>query len=103
MVIGVSACNIGLPDLFPISAPFIVKGTFEERAAFLQAPCPVWVDTTGVVYHLFQNEVISNEDFDRVTTPGVTSRLRLEIRRDLTVGCPMGKTVEVIQVLEIIQ
>jgi hypothetical protein len=80
------------------SAPFVVQGTFEQRSDFGRA-CPVWVDVTGVVYHLFQDEALPNADFDAVTTPGARSRLLVVERFDLTVGCLQGPTLEVQEVL----
>jgi len=97
------ACSVELPNPFTLGSPFIVKGTAELRTPFGGTPCPVWVDSTGVVYHLFQTDAVTNTDFDRITTTGVTSRLRLAVRDDLKVGCDMGPTVEVKEVLEIIQ
>lgn len=93
-----------LPDLgLPSPTSFITRGTFEERNIPFAGTCPVWVDSTNVVYHLFQGFDVANADFDRVTTPGVRSRLRLRGRTDLQVGCEMdGIIVEVEEVLEII-
>ncbi len=96
----ISACTIELPNPLDIGLPYIVKGTFEERPNFGGGVCPVFVDDTGIVYHLFQGEGVSNEDFDAVTTPGVESRLRITRRDDLPVGCLQGITVIVDSVLE---
>ncbi|MBN2559445.1 MAG: hypothetical protein JXQ75_00755 [Phycisphaerae bacterium] len=100
-VISLSACTISLPNPTAFGTPFIAKGTYELREVWGGDPCPVWVTDTGAIYHLFQDIAVSNEDFDRVTTPGVTSRLQLTTRSDLVVGCLIGIPVEVKQVLSI--
>ncbi len=99
----VAACTIELPNPIGITNPFIVKGTSEMRDVFGRGQCPVWVADTGVLYHLFQGDTVSNADFDSVVTTGVTSRLRIAVRKDLEVGCRLGQTVVVEQVLQIIQ
>jgi hypothetical protein len=43
---------------------------------------------------------VSNEDFDRITTLGVTSRVEIATRDDLQVACPAGIIVEVRRILE---
>lgn len=97
------ACTVSLPDPLFSERSFIVKGTFENRELPWGAgTVGVWVDQTGVVYHLFQGEEIANEDFDRITTPGVTSRLQLTPRADLQVGNQIGTKVVVDEVLEIV-
>jgi hypothetical protein len=96
----VGACTLQVPSIFPSGTPFIVKGTSETRDVFACGPSAVWVDTSGVAYHLFQGDRISNEDFDRITTPGVTSRLEIATRDDLQVACPVGIIVEVRSILE---
>lgn len=82
------------------SSAFIARGTFEARSQLLGGTCLVWVEQSGVVYHLFQGQDVSNADFDRITTPGTTSRLQIFIRGDIPVGCEQGNAVEVQQVLE---
>ena len=88
-------------SMFSSGAPFIVGGT----AAMVEngGPCLVWVGDNGVTYHLFQGLGLDNETFDRITTPGVRSRLQLAVRNDLTVACQMGPTVDVQDVLEVIE
>ena len=99
-----AGCSVELPNLIPFGTTFITKGTFELRTLFgSSTPCPAWVDTSGAVYQIFQGADVPNADFDRATTPGVTSRLRLRARDDLIVGCKVGTTVEVEAVLEIIE
>jgi hypothetical protein len=82
---------------------FVDQGAFELRplSLFSSETCPVWVDDSGVVYHLFQAPDLSNADFDRITQPGVRSRLLLTERQDLAVGCLGGPVVQVQQVLEV--
>lgn len=96
-----SACTIELPNPLDFGTPYIVQGTFEERPLFSGGVCPVFVDKTGVVYHLFQGEGVSNADFDAVTTPGAASRLQIIRRDELPVGCEQGVTVQVENVLEV--
>lgn len=96
------ACSVQLPSVLSSGSPFIVKGTFEARDVFGRGSCPVWVAETGILYHLFQDEAVSNADFDRITTPGVTSRLRIATRGDLVVACQIGTSVVVQSVLEIV-
>jgi hypothetical protein len=61
----------------------------------------VWIGTNGETYHLFQGGRMENAEYDRITTAGVTSRLELVTRSDLTVSCQVGQIVEVQRVLEI--
>ena len=89
-------------ELFPAGAPFVVKGT-ADLADVDGEPCLVWLAENGVIYHLFQDLRVGNEDYDRVTTPGVTSRLELATRSDLVVTCQIGTIVEVLDVLEIVE
>jgi hypothetical protein len=86
--------------LLPVGTPFVVKGT----AAVIDSggPCLIWEAENGITYHLFQDPRVDNETFDRVTTPGVTSRLEIAIRNDLEVVCQVGRIVEVQDVLEIV-
>jgi hypothetical protein len=99
----VPTCTIDIPNPLVTGTAFIVKGTYEVRPVFGRGDCPVWVAETGVLYHLFQGDAVSNADFDAVTTPGVASRLRIATRDDLTVACELGTTVVVQAVLQIIQ
>lgn len=87
-------------DLLPGGNPFVISGT----AAILDqdGPCLVWIGDNGVTYHLFQDPSVSNDDFDRITTPGVRARLEIMTRNDLVVSCPIGTIVEVQRVLEIV-
>ncbi len=82
---------------------FVDQGTFELRqvSIFSSDTCPVWVDDSGVVYHLFQSPDLSNAGFDSITQPGVRSRLLLIERQDLPVGCLDGPVVPVQQVLQV--
>ena len=52
---------------------------------------------------MFQSPALDNESFDRITTPGVTSRLEIATRDDLEVACLIGTVVEVQDVLEIVE
>lgn len=90
----------GQNTLFVKGEGFVLRGT----ATILDrgGPCLVWVGENGVTYHLFQGTGVTNEDYDRVATPGVTSRLQLATRSDLEVVCEVGTIVEVERVLEIV-
>jgi hypothetical protein len=93
--------EVSLPNsLLPVGSSFVVKGT----AAIVDSngPCLAWIGQNGVTYHLFQDPSVDNETFDRITTPGVTSRLELRTRSDLEVSCQTGVIVEVVDVLEIV-
>lgn len=82
------------------SNAYIAQGTFESRSQFLGGTCFVWLEESGVVYHLFQGQSISSADFDRITTPGTVSRLLIVPRNDIPVGCQQGNVVEVQGILE---
>jgi hypothetical protein len=100
-VTALSSC-VQFPDagsLLPVGTPFVVKGTATVLSA--EGPCPAWIGTNGVTYHLFQNPLLENEVFDQVVQPGVTSRLVLATRSDLELACQVGTLVEVREVLEI--
>ena len=99
----VPACTIQIPNPLSTGSSFIVKGTFEVRQQFGYGDCPVWVAETGILYHLFQGTGVANADFDQITTPGVTSRLRIATRSDLVVACQIGTSVVVDEVLQIVR
>ncbi|HVP10415.1 MAG TPA: hypothetical protein VMV94_04410 [Phycisphaerae bacterium] len=100
LAVSLAGCGTPFTDLLTRGSAFITQGTAQTRDAFAFGPCLAWVDTTGAVYQLFQGENVSNADFDRVTTPGVTSRLKLTVRTDLIVGCRVGTTAVVDEVLQ---
>lgn len=96
--------DVGIPSLetvFPTGNPFVVSGTAEVIDQ--DGPCLVWNGNNGIRYHLFQDPTLPNDEFDRVTTPGVTSRLQLAVRGDLMVDCRVGPTADVQAVLEIVE
>ncbi len=100
------ACEIqltGAESLFPspTGTPFIIRGTADIIDN--GGPCPIWRGDNGVTYHLFQNPLLDNETFDRITTQGTTSRLQLSTRNDLVVDCQVGTIVEVDAALEIVE
>jgi hypothetical protein len=81
--------------------PFIISGTsgvYEYEGGI----CRVWYADNGASYHLFQGARVTNDEFDRVTTPGVRSRLEIAPRNDLYLKCARGQLVEVQLVLEIV-
>jgi hypothetical protein len=87
--------------LFPTGTSFVVRGTMDLVDTEAGA-CLVWRGENGVTYHLFQHSRVANDEFDLVTTPGVTSRLELATRSDLVVDCQVGTIVEVQNILEIV-
>ena len=94
--------NFSVPEgLIATGSPFVISGT--STLADNNGPCLIWIGENGITYHLFQGSTVENETFDRVTTPGVTSRLLLAERTDLQVSCLMGTIVEVRDVLEIVE
>lgn len=114
-IMSVGGC-ISLSDssLLSTGAPFVMRGT----AVILESggttglfglgaepgeTCPAWLGENGVTYHLFQDPLLDNNSYDRITTPGVTSRLVLVPRGDLDLPCATGTIVEVEQVLEIVE
>ena len=104
-----SCVNVAPPEvnvpvdltLFGEGNSFVVRGT--ATIVDNDGPCPAWVAENGVTYHLFQSPRLENETFDRVTEPGVVSRLVLVVRGDLELVCAFGKTAEVIDVLEVVE
>ncbi len=105
VVVGGAGCiDVDIPianDLFATGTSFVLSGT----AALVDqdGPCLVWLGENGMTYHLFQDPRVANEDFDAVTNPGTTSRLKLAVRTDLYVDCQVGVVVEVQDVLEIVE
>lgn len=103
LVLTAPACvNVGIPGLdnfFARGDSFVLRGT----AAVVDqgGACRVWLGENGLTYHLFQGPALQNDEFDRVVTAGVTSRLQLAVRQDLQVDCQRGDIVEVERVLEI--
>ncbi len=99
LTLGLIGCISGGGSLISVGSPFVVKGT----ATVLQGdgPCPAWIGDNGVTYHLFQDPLLENEIFDRISEPGTTSRLVLVTRSDLVLSCAVGTIVEVQEVLEI--
>jgi hypothetical protein len=98
MVIGCTLEIPGVDSLLPASS-FVVKGT--AAVDDQNGPCRIWYGENGFTYYLFQDPRVDNETFDRVITPGVTSRLELLIRADLEVTCQVDRKAEVVDVLEI--
>lgn len=105
MVLGLAACiDVAIPgegSLFVTGEPFVLGGT----AAIVDCDGPrlVWYGDNGITYHLFQGTRLTNDEFDRVTTAGVSSRLEIATRQDLVVSCQIGTIVEVQRVLEIVE
>jgi hypothetical protein len=55
------------------------------------------------MYHLFQDPLLDNDTFDRVTEPGTSSRLVLAARSDLELACQLGTIAQVMDILEIME
>jgi len=87
-------------DLLPKGTPFVLSGT-SALATVHGAPCRIWEGENGETYHLFQAPSLTNEAFDQILQEGVTSRLVLATRSDLTLDCRIGVIVEVQDVLEV--
>ena len=104
LLLASTSCTINaqlLPDNFiSTGSSFVVKGT--ATVLDNNGPCLAWIGDNGITYHLFQTPSVENATFDRVTTPGVTSRLQLATRDDLQVACQVGIIVEVLNVLEVV-
>ncbi len=93
--------DLGTDSLFSEGSAFVISGT-ADTATVDDQPCNIWLGENGVLYHLFQTPQVDNGDFDRITTPGVTSRLEIATRSDLVVDCKIGTIVDVQDVLEIV-
>lgn len=86
-------------EVLPRGTPFVLRGT----AAVVDdgGPCLIWRGDNGETYQLFQHPSLNNDSFDQVIEPGVTSRLVLVTRSDLTIDCEGGVIVEVQDVLDV--
>lgn len=101
-VLLVAGCTLEIPGqdtLFVRGEPFVMRGA--AATINVGGPCRVWIGDNGITYHLFQSVRLSSEEFDQVSTPGVTSRLQLATRNDLRVDCQTGDIVEVERVLDV--
>ena len=88
-------------SLFP-EASFIISGVMQEVDRD-RPQCSQFLGDNGVIYHLFQGPRLTNDEFDELQEEGARVRLEIEIRDDLELlTCAVGKTVEVIEVLEFI-
>jgi hypothetical protein len=102
VVLGGACLSIpGQDTLFVKGEPFIIGGT--AAITDCEGPRVVWYGDNGITYHLYQGTRLANDDFDRITTAGVTSRLELATRTDLDVSCRVGTIVEVQRVLEVVE
>lgn len=105
LLAAMAGCSVNL-DLLPdtlvsTGTPFVVRGT--AAVVDIEGACLIWIGENGVTYHLFQDPRVDNETFDRIITPGVTSRLQIAIRTDLVTICQIGTIAEVRNVLEIVE
>jgi hypothetical protein len=105
LLASLAACRdliINAPDsLIPVGTPFVLSGTAEVIDD--DGPCLVWLGENGIVYHLFQKPTLESDLFDKITSPGVTSRLEVQERTDIDVACQQGPVLEVQDVLEVIE
>ncbi len=101
-----SGCvTITLPEqisasLLPADTSFILNGKAE--AALDAYTLPVWRGEDGQGFVLFQTVDLKNSDFNKIVTPGNTSRLLLVVRNDLAPLCQADVVpVEVKKILQI--
>ncbi len=100
IVLTTSGCiDLSDQNFLPVGTPFTVSGV--ASVADNDGPCLVWLGDNGVTYHLFQDPLLDNDQFDQITSSGTRSRLVLVTRSDLEVQCEIGTIVEVEEVLEI--
>jgi hypothetical protein len=91
--------NLNRSELLPVGTPFVVQGTMTVS----DGDCLVWQANNGESFYLYQDPLLDNNLFDQVNTSGVTSRLVIVTRSDLTAPCKTDKIVQVQEVLEIVQ
>lgn len=102
-----TGCTFTLPDIpipgieAPGAAPFLLTGTFRTILTEDAPPCRVWEGDNSITYHLFQNPDLNSDLFDQATSEGARSRLLIQLRGDLEVGCDMGPIAEVLEVREV--
>jgi hypothetical protein len=87
--------------LLVVGTPFAVQGTM--TVSNRDAACLIWMGDNGETFYLYQDPLLDNSTFDQITTPGVTSRLVVVTRSDLTSPCTVDEVVQVEEVLEIVQ
>ena len=92
--------DLGTSGLLPVGTSFVVRGTMTVPEG---DGCPVWAGENGQNYYLYQGTLLDNALFDRISTPGVTSRLVISTRGDLTSPCKVDQVAQVTEVLEIVQ
>lgn len=93
--------DLGADSLLPVGTPFVVRGTMTVSGQ--GGACLVWEAENGQSYFLYQDSLLDNNVFDRVTTPGVTSRLVGATRSDLPSACTVDAVLQVTEVLEIVE
>ena len=91
--------NLNTSQLLPVGTPFVVQGTMTTT----NSGCLVWQADNGESFYLFQDPLLDNNLFDQVNSPGVTSRLVIVTRSDLTSPCKTDKIAQVQEVLEVVQ
>ena len=96
----VSGC-VDTSGLLVVGTPFVVQGTM--TVGDKDGACLIWRGENGVSYYLYQDPLLDNSAFDQITTPGVTSRLVVVTRSDLTAPCKVDTILQVQEVLEIVQ
>lgn len=86
---------------FVVGTPFVVQGTMTVSSH--SGSCLIWKGDNGETYYLYQDPLLDSNTFDQITTPGVTSRLVVVTRSDLTSPCTVDEVVQVQEVIEIVQ
>ncbi len=92
---------INTSGLLTVGTPFTVQGTMTLGG--LTGSCLIWRGNNGESFYLYQDPLLDNSLFDQISTPGVTSRLVVATRSDLSAPCTVDKVVQVQEVLEVIQ
>ena len=95
----VLGCNAS--ELLVVGTPFVVQGTM--TVSNNHGACLIWKGDNGETFYLYQDPLLDNSTFDQITTPGVTSRLVVVTRSDLSSPCTVDEIVQVQEVLDIIQ
>jgi hypothetical protein len=87
--------------LLVVGTPFVVQGTMTVNSH--SGTCLIWMGDNGETYYLYQDPLLDTGIFDQITTPGVTSRLVVVTRSDLTSPCAVDEVVQVQEVIEVVQ
>jgi hypothetical protein len=72
--------NLNTGSLLSVGTPFVVQGTMTVA----NGGCLVWEGNNGESFYLYQDPLLDNNLFDQINAPGVTSRLVIVTRSDLS-------------------